>query len=294
MLPGGLVKKDNQLIRTRVSIDGVVAGRVLASLIACLKADGSSGNEVSINAKNFLSDMPNGSDYAKLKTLVSSLAGSFAELVQLDRKKNDFVIKAITFFSEIEYNCGMIKAKFNSSVYPLLVELKRGFTKYNLIEFLQLPSLYSQRIFEILKSYENMDKDSFEISLLDLHRMLNIPDSLRRNFKDFRIRILERAELDINKKTTLRFTWEAMKTGRKVTSVKFIFTGKIQKKLNAAKAKEETKKGKKALATLTSPTRRPTPGPQVLGDLLAPEASLSLDEQKKAFREKLAKVQEKG
>lgn len=292
MLPGEIVKKDNQLVRTRVAIDGVVGGRILASLVACLKADGTTGETVAISAKKFLSDMANGSDYTKIRACVSALASSFAELVQLDTKKKDFVIKAVPFFSEISYCEGKISAKFNPSAYPLLTKLKKGFTKYNLIEFLQLPSLYSQRIFEILKSYENLDKESIEIKLIDLHRMMNCSESLRKSFKDFRRFILEKAELDINKKTTLRFSWEPIKTGRKVTAVRFTFTGKVQKRLEEVRKKEEAEKGRKELAALASQgAKRPAPaerrdGPQAFGSLLSGD-DIPLEERKKRFREEL-------
>lgn len=291
LLPGKIVKKDNQLIRTRVSIDGVVAGRILASLIACIKTDGSVGDTVSISVDGFLPDDPNGADYKKINSITNSLAESFAELSEYKNEKN-FKIKKFPFFSEILYDRGIISCIFNSRIYSLLIELKKGFTKYNLIEFLQLPSVYSQRIFEILKSYENLNSDEFEINLTELHKMINSPNSFLKDFRNFRTRVLDKAYIDINKKTALSFSWEPIKTGRKVTAIRFIFTGKKRKKLEAATAKAEAEKGKKAVASLAAsarnprkPVNLPQPQPLPLGGLLATEKELSLEEKKQKFRE---------
>ena len=81
------------------------------------------------------------------------------------------------------------------------------------MEFLLLPSIYSQRIYEFLKSWD--DKPETIISVLDLHEMLNTPNSFRANFTEFRRWVLEKAHKDISKYTKLIYEWEPIKKGPK-------------------------------------------------------------------------------
>ena len=53
------------------------------------------------------------------------------------------------------------------------------------------------------------------------------------NYKDFRVKVLEKAQTEINELTDINIEFEPIKTGRKVTSIKFIIeernmTGKIR------------------------------------------------------------------
>ena len=69
--------------------------------------------------------------------------------------------------------------------------------------------------------------------------MLNTPESFRKNFKDFRRWVLEKAYKDISKHTTLSYEWEPIKKGRSVDSIRFIFS-KAKSSL-VAKIKKEKK-----------------------------------------------------
>ena len=88
---------------------------------------------------------------------------------------------------------------------------------------LDLLSIYSQRLFEILKSWS--DKPEVELTVLYLKTILEVPKSMK-NFAEFRRRVLEKAHNDITKYTSLRFEWEPIKKGRSVESVRFIFAKK--------------------------------------------------------------------
>ncbi len=103
----------------------------------------------------------------------------------------------------------------------LLELLSRGhFTLYNLQCVLSLPSTHSVRMYEILRSRAFM-KQPVEIDLDNLKWSLDIPTDGAgyKNFSDFRRFILEKAKKDLAKNTDIKFSYKAVKTGRKVTSV---------------------------------------------------------------------------
>lgn len=225
-LPGQIVKKDNRLIRTRICVDSVDAGRILANLISCIRVDDRSVQDsYSVAAKDFLT-IHGGEQYRRIKSLCRELAKATAEVEEPDPNADAEhpVFTVCPFFSRIRYSKGIVTAVFNPVMAPYLLQLKSCFTQYNLIDYLQLPSIYSQRIFEILKSWQNIPE--VIISVSELHKILNTPESFRANFKEFRRRVLEKSHSDILEKTDFCYEWEPIKVGHSVEKIRFIFSSK--------------------------------------------------------------------
>lgn len=225
-LPGLIVKKNNELIRTRINIENVDSSRVLANLIACIKFDETDFKNIyRIAIKDFISDT-GGKAYTQIKKACRELSRATAEIEEPDPDSPFPYLRLYTFFSSISCRNGIIEARFNWEMSPFLLELKKCFTQYNLLDYLSLPSVYSQRIFEILKSWEKIEQGYVDIELSELHRLLNSPNSQKKDFKEFRRYVLEKAYKDINEKTDLSFDWEPIKNGRAVESIRFLFNGK--------------------------------------------------------------------
>nr|AAA71902.1 ORF135 [Desulfovibrio desulfuricans] len=75
-------------------------------------------------------------------------------------------------------------------------------------------------------------------SLADLHEMVGTPPSLRKKYPDFRRKVLEKAHKDINRHTALAYEWEAVKNGRSVAGIRFLFA---QKRAGRVVAKKQAK-----------------------------------------------------
>lgn len=241
-LPGLTVKKSNALVRARVSISSKTASRILACLIAAIHTDDTQLKDAyTVPIKDYLppDDYAGGSQYTTIKTACRELATAFAEQEWPDPENPaEGIFLAMPFFSAVSYRKGLVKASFNPKMAPALLQLKSFFTKVNLIEYLSLPSTYSQRLFEILKSWSS--EPEVILSVADLHRMLDTPESLRANFAQFRRWVLEKAHKDILAKTAFRYEWEPVRRGgRSVEQVRFIFSQKRQ-----AIAEAQAKKAK--------------------------------------------------
>ena len=220
-LPGKLVKKHNELVRSKISITNVDGSRILANLIACIRHDDVDFQDTyRIAPKDFMADQ-GGKSYTTIKTVCRELAKATAEIEEPDPDGPHPILSIYTFFSSITYRKGIISARFNAEMKPLLLDLRRCFTQYNLMEYLTLSSIYSQRIFEFLKSWD--DKPEKIIPVAELNEMLNTPESFRANFKELRRWVLEKAHKDITTKTTLSYEWEPVKAGRSVESIRFMF-----------------------------------------------------------------------
>lgn len=222
-LPGEVVKKDNTLIRSKIEIDNVQSSKVLTCFIACInKADKQFKDSYRIAVKDILSHL-GGENYTRIKNICSELRKSGVCFEFLD-DSGDPIYITVSFFSRVEYKKGIIEAKFNYQddlIYNCLLGLKEKFTEYNLIEYLKLSSVYSQRLFEILKSWSNAGETTIKVT--KLHHMLNTPASFRSDFRQFRIYVLEKAHKDIQEKTSLRYDWAPIKKGRAVESIRFCF-----------------------------------------------------------------------
>jgi len=239
MLPSEIVKKSNQIIRSKLNINNVDGSRILASLIAQIKTDDEHFQEFyTVKAQDFLADK-SGRTYTRLKNICRDLANVTAETELISTKTGKPIFAVFTFFRSLLYENGVITARFNEDVRPFLLGLKECFTQYNLMEYLLLPSFYSQRIFEILKSWSGLPEAV--ISIHDLHQMLDTPQSMRDDFRQFRLRVLEKAHKDILANTNFTFEWSPVKAGKTVEAIKFSFSA-VKKEISA----KETKKAKEA------------------------------------------------
>ena len=244
-LPGEIVKKHNELVRSKIDISSVQGSKILASLIACISTDDTKFKDAyRIAVKDFLPDL-GGGNYKQIKSICTELRKSGVTFEIKDPDNEPYFI-TISFFSRIEYRKGIIEARFNTSdpiLENCLINLQNQFTKYNLIEYLKLPSIYSQRIFEILKSWINSKTGEIIITIAKLHQMLNTPPSFQADFRPFRKYVLEKAHKDIIENTSLRFEWEPIKEGKSVDKIRFVFNAR--RVATTEKVKSDSKEEKR-------------------------------------------------
>ena len=224
MLPGGIVKKSNALARARWSAESVWEPRLVALLASKVRADDTDFQvyEIPITELIGLSEKsPSGRTYMELANIVDRV---MSRVITINDGDNGGWIK-YNVFSRCRYNPekGTLELRFDPDLKPHYLNLQRNFAQYKLLEYLMLPSIYSQRIFEILKSWS--DRPEIVISIDELHDMLGTPDSLRKKFPDFRRRVLEKAHKDILKTTTLSYEWQPVKQGRAFVAIRFTFSG---------------------------------------------------------------------
>ena len=223
-LPGEIVKKHNELVRSKINLSGKTASRILACLVASIRHDETQFKEAyTVPIKDYLPNEEGGMLYKQARAACKELASATVETEWPDPENpgGEPIFHVMPFFTSIKYRKGNVEARFNKEMSGLLLQLRACFTQYNLMEYLTLPSLYSQKLFEILKSWANTPEVVLPVA--ELHRLLNTPPSFRADFKAFRTRVIEKAHKDIQEKTSLRFEWESVKAGRSVEAIRFLF-----------------------------------------------------------------------
>lgn len=224
--PRKIVKANNELFRCKYKIKDLVANRIFMAFASLVNHDNVKENqsfvEYQISASSIISnDVDSGEKYDAIRAAAYILLDQ-----KIEQKIDDTGFKAYTLFSTIEYNNGIIRGEFHKDLIPFFIVAREKFTKLKLTEYIELPSIYSQSIFGLLKSWS--DKEDITIKISELHTMLDTPQSLRKDFYNFKARVLEKAHKDINEKTSLAYEWEAIKNGRSFSEIKFRFIRKVK------------------------------------------------------------------
>ena len=223
---GQLVKTSNQFARGRkVKVESLDASRTLAALIACINKGDAPSTLYKVGATEIMRD-EGGKSYASIKKLCASLAGAFVECERMGARGP--IYTCIPLFARLEYESGIISCEFNEKASPHLFELSSMFTTYRLGEFLSLSSKYAMTLFELLRSWSS--EQEIIMPLEKLHRLVDAPISTKINFAEFTRRVLDVAEREIHEKTSLRFFWTPIRTGKKVTAIRFEFSEEAHKK----------------------------------------------------------------
>ncbi len=250
-----IVKKSNELVRTQLSVENnALANKIFVTLIRNLEENRFPG--VSFPAIQLLGGetKPNGDDYKRLKTAADVLMKARLDSLCYDRDGKEIGFRLYNLFASCVYENGIVTAEFSASLKPHLLGLKKYFTPLNYFDLIELSSFYSQRLYELIKSWENPD-GFCEVKLDALYDLISFPVTMRKNFKEVRIRALEQAEKEINKKTELKFKWEPIKEGLKVVAIRFIIGEQGETTKRKMAAKEEDKKRKQS--HLESAERKP-------------------------------------
>ena len=140
-----------------------------------------------------------------------------------------------------EYNKGNGNLTLHFSVgeygvFQYLAQLTGSFTTYKLAEVGGLRSLYSWRLYEVMKSYAAMGGTTIDLS--DLHNYLETAETARNAFGEFKRSILLPAIAAVNEHTGLKVSFTEIKRGRSVVAISFTIKSAALQEATAARAKQ--------------------------------------------------------
>jgi len=119
-----------------------------------------------------------------------------------------------------EKGTGYVELTFSPYLKPYMLQLGEKFTQYKLANILSMKSKYSPRIYEILKCNEFKEQKYIEIEIDDLRKLLKA-EKIYPMYNDFKRKIIIQTQKELKKLTDIDFEFEEIKTGRKITSLKF-------------------------------------------------------------------------
>lgn len=196
-----------------------------------------------------------GSFYNQLDKAAKSMTGKTIGMSNPEKKVFDYIAVII----RAHYEGGIFTLEYNPHMKSYIQDIKQNFTILNLPTMLEFDSVYSFRLYELLKSKayypkgidrrENVFKISFSVSELKLNlgvvnaeldkvkkalhnsktpdydKAIEIsPEKVFETWYEFKRRALDIAVKEINKKTDMEVTYNSLKSGRggKVYQIDFI------------------------------------------------------------------------
>jgi len=234
-----IVRKSESLVKARYSLNPL-ALKFVTTIIANLKRSDEVDKEYIFRVKDFAEMM--GVSY---HDIYAEMEEAVEELLKkpLHIKTDDGWLKA-NWISDAEYKEGMGHISFTISkkLRPYLLAVQEKFLKYHIENILRLRSGYVIRLYEILKDwynkanrYDNGKKADKIAEVKWLRDTLEFSKGYRYN--DIK-RVIQKAQKDLEQHTDITFTFEEIKTGRKVTHLKFIIE---ENPKNAKKLEDKNK-----------------------------------------------------
>ncbi|MGL5905028.1 MAG: replication initiation protein [Cetobacterium sp.] len=188
-----------------------------------LKEQGANVVEITFNELKALTDLTKKPE--RLKNYILQLNKKLLALnCQIEVKKNEY--DAFVFFTRLytNFNTGKLEVSVQPQFLYLLNNLVEKYTKFDLLEFISLKSVYSKNMFKLLKQWETKKEKEFIIE--DFRNILGVPKgytSTNLNERVLKPIMEELPQYFPNLKL------EKIKTGKKVTSLKFTWSGKVEK-----------------------------------------------------------------
>ena len=223
------VRKANNLVEARYKFD-IWEMRLFTKMLTLIRRDDEDFKDYKIYLRDIVLDFQlakNKEAYHLLREGAKKLmTKTFYIPYELDGVKRQFETPVISGLDSAVTEGGIspgsdhlyLTISFHPKMKPFLLQLKSQFTMYDVRNILQLPSTYSIRIYELLKQYEKIGWRLFTI--LELKSILGIEDKYKL-YGHFKNRVILKAQSDLAEFTDIQFTFEEIKKGRGVKSIKF-------------------------------------------------------------------------
>lgn len=120
-----------------------------------------------------------------------------------------------------------VELEFHKDLKPYLLDLQANFKSYDIRNFRLLRSVYSLRMFILLKQYEVIGKRKFLIE--DLKEVLGIEADQYKLYGDFKKRVIIKPQQELAKSCDISFSFKEHKEGRRVVALTFFIHPNDQK-----------------------------------------------------------------
>lgn len=216
---------------------------ILDMVLSEVQDDGKHLYELNIDKYKILYKKGYTNIYRDLKEAIKTFEGKGFYITKPSENKQMFFV----WFASIYYtdNEGKIILEIGQKLKELLLEMKKK-TFYKIEYPINFTSIYSKRIYYYLKRFEDT---GWRIdNLNDLRTKLQCPDSYNK-YSFFKIKVLNQAYKEINEYSDISFDFEEIKTGRKVTAIRFIiYNNKLKmKQVGAVDPDEDIDEGTKMM-----------------------------------------------
>ena len=242
-----LVVKDNALINASYNLDTTEQRLILLAIVQAreLSKNVDANSTLEVHAHHYMKqfNVDKHAAYEGLKNAASNLfERKFSYKGIHEGTQQEKIVKS-RWVSKIAYvdSVGIVELTFAPDVIPLITQLEKSFTAYELKQISSLTSKYAIRLYELLIQWRSVGKTPlFELD--DFRFKLGLAEGDYTKMANFKVRVLDAALNQINELTDIIASYEQHKNGRVISGFSFTFTTKHQPKEITHKAKKLTEK----------------------------------------------------
>lgn len=242
-----LVVKDNALINASYNLDTTEQRLILLAIVQAreLSKNVDANSTLEVHAHHYMKqfNVDKHAAYEGLKNAASNLfERKFSYKSIHEGTQQEKIVKS-RWVSKIAYvdAAGIVELTFAPDVIPLITQLEKSFTAYELKQISSLTSKYAIRLYELLIQWRSVGKTPV-FAIDDFRFKLGLAEGEYAKMANFKVRVLDIALNQINELTDIVASYEQHKNGRVISGFSFTFTTKHQPKEITHKAKKLTEK----------------------------------------------------
>lgn len=167
-------------------------------------------------------------EYTAIKKAAKKLV---TRIVEIEEQGKYEIYNWVSYF-KLDTKSNEISMQFNEYMKPHLLDLleNKGYTKFLLKFAMPLGSTYAQRFYEMFRClvYEGQPKAVQRVDLQELRKKLEV-ENKHKNFGQFRLKVLDVAEREINQKTDIYISFKDIRRHNQGRAVEALYVSVILK-----------------------------------------------------------------
>jgi len=227
-----LVVKDNALINASYNLDLVEQRLILLAILEARESNIPTNKDLTIHVDSYINhfNVHRNTAYQALQDASRNLFERRFSYQKLTSKGNieNVMSRWVQRVSYVE-NEALVRIRFSDDVEPLITNLEKHFTSYELEQVSNLTSAYAVRLYELLIAWRSTGKVSM-IETKELRSRLGVSDTEHQRMESFKRRVLDTALNQINEHTDIKADYEQHKKGRSIVGFSFSFKQKPRPK----------------------------------------------------------------
>lgn len=239
-----LVVKDNALINASYYLSLTEQRLILLAIIQARAEKMTSSNEFKVKVSSYINayGVADATAYEAIQKATETLRTRYFTFERVVDGEPERVVS--NWVQSIAYaeNSSYIKIKFTDDVIPLITQLEKHFTSYQLEQVKDLSSIYAIRLYELMMQWRATGKTQ-QIPIDELRYKLGIEPDQYKQMVNFKKKVLDFAIDQINEHTDIKASYEQHKEGRSITGFTFTFKEKPKPKAKGGEVNRDDKTG---------------------------------------------------
>lgn len=233
--PVKLIKKANNLVEGKYRFN-IWEMRIFTKMLTMIDKDDADFQEYRIYLKDIITYFGLKNDHSAYQWLKDASIQLMKKIIMIKRETDEGpkefrtpIVAGVETDENTNYK--YVDLSFHPKMKPYLLELKNKYLLYDARNILHMSSVYSIRLYEILKQYERIGSRKVELEALKWMIGVNSMETDEKgkevevyrlkSYGHFKSRVLIPAQKDFSEKCDISFDFYEIKKGRKVDAIQF-------------------------------------------------------------------------